>query len=141
MKSYIYSEVKTIIDIDRLSYYTDICEISYDNISLINYAKNKFKKIIITVNNPDIDLITDLYYSYDPYIINIDSDCNLKNISKIKNKIGKIRLSYKSNYEILYHTTASYDIFLMEKDCKYQDFHDFEFERFIKNINFIKKTL
>lgn len=95
--------------VDLLSSYTNICEIpvekNKDN-NFIHYIKNKFKYIIISVDNIDLDEITELYYSHDPYLIiyrprNKLNKLSLSNISIIKDKIPRLNLGYSNNVDKL----------------------------------------
>ena len=94
---------------DLLSSYTNICEIpvgkNNDN-NFINYIKNKFEYIIISVDNIDLDEITELFYSHNPHLViyrprNNINKLSLTNIRLIKDKIPRLNIGYCNNTDKL----------------------------------------
>lgn len=94
---------------DLLSSYTNICEIPVEknkDFNFINYIKNKFEYIIISVDNIDLDEITELFYSHNPHLIiyrprNKLNKLSLSNIRLIKDKIPRLNLGYSNNVDKL----------------------------------------
>ena len=90
---------------DLLSSYTNICEIpvekSKDN-NFIHYIKKKFKYIIISVDNIDLDEITELFYSHDPHLVIYRqrkklNKLSLSNVRQIRDKLPRLNIGYNNN--------------------------------------------
>ena len=140
LKSTLYSEVESKEDIEKLSKFTNLCEVNYKNKSLLPYIVSKFEKYIITINNADTDILKDIYYSYNPYKIMVDTDRNLNTLNNISGKIGNIELGYKSDKSCLYNTVSFFDIYFFEKDSNYIHLSDIQYEKMIRDMNIVKKS-
>ena len=90
---------------DLLSSYTNICEIpvekSKDN-NFIHYIKKKFKYIIISVDNIDLDEITELFYSHDPHLVIYRqrkklNKLSLSNVRQNRDKLPRLNIGYNNN--------------------------------------------
>ena len=141
----LYTVVDDIESIDLMSKYTDICEIEKTtlNYKLYNYAKTKFSKIIISVVEPDLEEVTDIFYSYNPYIILINTKRNIKILKKIKNKIGSIKLGYTNSNTKYYLGALINGAEFFVKDCSYlfNKNYKLNYSKLIDNIKDYKNNL
>lgn len=131
----IYSVVCDKKSIDLMSKYTEICEIEYStsNSLIINYANTKFKKVIISIIEPTVSDIIDLYYKY-PFIIIM---INTQNLSVIKDlKIGNIDIGYYNNTEALHIVSYVYGARFFEKNFINENINN----KLINNIKLLKKN-
>jgi sialic acid synthase SpsE len=146
---------------DLLSMYTNICEISVKkskDSDFIRYIKTKFKYIIISVNNIDLDEITELFYSHDPHLIIYRQEKNSKNkpnlsyIKQIKNKIPRLNIGYNNNIDnISSYVAVTQGINYIERSITldknlFGDGHisalePMEFKKYIKKLRYAKSLL
>ena len=103
-KNKILCKVFDKISIDIMSKYTDICELDTKlvNFKMVNYAKTKFKKIIITLIQPDTDKLIETFYNYNPYIIVVNSNKHLNFIKDFRKKIGRVKIGFYNYDDRLY---------------------------------------
>jgi len=91
--------------VDLFSNYTNICEVpveKIDDMDFIRYVKNKFRYLILKVDNSDLDLIKDLYYSFGPHLIIYEPIRNLRKLSginKIRHNLGILHIGFCDNSE------------------------------------------
>ena len=139
-----FAKVEDIESIHLMCKYTDICELDYKmiNYKIFRLAKKKFKKVILRIIEPDINELENIFYSYNPDIIIIDT-CNLNIIKKINNKIGKIDLGFRNSKDVYYIPALIYGCTYFEKELNLM-LNNISYEKFnnlIKNIKLIKEKI
>ena len=130
-------------EIKNYSKYFDICEINYTNIKrkLVDLIKEHFDFFIINILNPDREELCNIFYSYNPNMIVIESYKNINIIKNIQNEIGKIKLCFKNNINSLFYVAKSYGIRYFERNSKFILNKDKEYEKLIQNITLLNKSL
>ena len=92
--------------VDLFSNYTNMCQIPFEktnDIYFINNVKNKFKYLILEVDNCDFDLTNNLYYTHGLHMIiyKIKNNINISELNKIKYNLGNLNIGYHdNNYEL-----------------------------------------
>ena len=139
----LYAKVEDIESINLMSKYTDICEIDYKDLTykMFEYCKKLYKKVIVRIKEPSIDDIENLYYTYNPNIIILDTE-NLYLIKNINKKIGNIIFGYRNKNELFYIPALMFGCKYFEKEFNIIIDKDLnKYKKLIDNIKFINKKI
>jgi sialic acid synthase SpsE len=102
----LFCSINNVITADIIYQYTDICEIPLEKNTdkeFINYIRSKFKNIIFSIDNIELDYLENLYYSYGPqmFLFNAcEKNCNTKSIQKFL-LLNNVKFCFKYECENL----------------------------------------
>lgn len=132
----VYAVCNSIEMIDTMAHYTDTCEIQ--DINLLREARNKFKNLIVNVNNLNMEEIENIYFTYGPQWFVVETD-RISIIKKIRH-IGSIKICYKNNMnEILHHLALAFGVNGLERVINLKESDTVS--GYVRRINYTKSAV